>query len=442
MKKLVCVLFFIAIFCGQCLSDETLNLEDSSNIALGNNYSIIAARQKVSVAEGNSGIAKSSLLPHLNLSGNLSRQYQSPYIMKFSVGGVQQVVSAGFDEPSNNSSYGINLQQSLFTFGKLLTAVDIANLTLEIEKLNLRSQEQDVIFETIMAYYNVIKAIKFVDLAQESIDMSKFHLSQVNAMFEQGMLTRADTLRFEVQLSQSEQGMIKAKNGLEIAKSVFNTVLSRNIETDVALDTVAFASAETDSLSFGKLALDMFGYSPEWIKLLLTKKISENNLAIAAKGYLPTFSLSGSYGGSTTDYKNNNLNFSINSWNMMVGGSWDIFNGFKTMSEVYAARATVAATDATIENAKKRLTLDLKQAYLDLYSSRNQILAAQKSVDLSRENLRLARLKYKSGMGTNIEVVDAQTALTKSEADYITAAFDYLLSKERINKIIGKRVLK
>ncbi|MEK7377232.1 MAG: TolC family protein [Candidatus Margulisiibacteriota bacterium] len=434
MKRLLVFLCIFFVYVASAVAEAPLTLDKSIELGLEYNEMVIISQKKVEAAQAKVNQAFSGYLPSVNISANYTRSYSSP--MRTSFGGVPVVF--GIDEAGTSKGWQAALTQNLFTFGKLENALGMALDNSKSAKEELRKAKQEVIYNAQAAYFGIIKAAKMVDLANESVDMAQAHLDEVNAMLQAGMSTKADYLRSEVSLLNSRQGQIRAKNALEIANAAFNNAIGKDIDTAISIAQSDFdPSAELQVYVFSDILKDAYSFRPDLRQASIAKDIAGKAAGGATAGWLPSVFLQGKYGWTNTDYSVNKINYDSTSWQLLGASSWDIFDGLNSAGKIREANANLDAASYNISLVKKSVELDAKQAYLNFETAKEVIFTARKSIESARENNKIAQLRYKNGLATNIEILDAQNSLTKAEADGLTAQFDLELARSQILKASG-----
>jgi outer membrane protein TolC len=284
----------------------------------------------------------------------------------------------------------------------------------------------------------VVKAQKMVELGEQSVRMSKTHLDRVNALFKVGMSTRADILRSEVQAAQAEIGLTKARQGLEIARNHFNNTLGRDLDAPVDLVEMEYGSEDVPVHDYKGLLKIAYQDRPDWKQYVLARKVSEDEIGLASSGLWPKISLVGNYDVSSTKYAA--YTSDTKTWTALLSGSWNIFDGTSTWYKIREARAKLEAQKANEISVKRAIALEVKDASFALKSALENLAGTRKAQELAKENFEIAELRYDSGVGTNLEVIDAQVALTQARTDYLQAQHDFLIAKARVNKIVGREI--
>jgi outer membrane protein TolC len=430
-------LIFAMLLLAPAYSADTMNLKSSIDIAMNNSPSMIEASEKLRAADARLGQAFGAILPNLSVSGNIGNAYQQPYQVEFGA----MSAEAGTDETAYTSGYTFTLTQPLFMGGKLLSALDIAKASYNSEKENYRAAQRGLSYDVLYSYYGVLRAQKLSDLAEEALALAKAHLAQVKAMYSAGITTKADVLRSDVQVSNSEQDYTKAKNGFELAKNSFNNTLGRGLDEPVEIAEREFTSDSVSIDAYSDLVILAMKSRPEWLSFEYSKLISEKSVNIAYGNYWPNIMLVGTSGNAKRDYPTY-VDTDQNSWTAMAQANWTLFDGLATPAKVDEADANHKAMLANEIKVKNNILLDIKNANLTLSSATDVLTSAKKEVASAVENYSIAEQKYKNGVGSNLEVIDAQVARTRAKTDLYQAQFDLQIAKAKLNKAIGIDIYK
>lgn len=442
VKRIVicCRLFVVscllsAVSC-QLSHAAPLTLPQAIDLALKNNDSVMISQRKADAAKAKVAQAFSQYLPALSLQSNYTRNYQSPMTSIIDFGGISTPVKFGIDEAADSKGWQANVSQNIFTFGKLENALMMAMDGAESSVQEFRKSKQDAIYNTTASYLNVLKARKMMSVAQESLDMAKAHYDQVKAMMDNGMAVKTDLLRSEVALLNAKQVSIKARQGVELAYLGFNNSIGAALDMPVEVTDPGFSElAATQAYDFNRVLKDAYQFRPDWKQVNLSRSMAEKSVGIARAQWLPSIAAQGKYGWSNTNYSV--ANYDTTSWTVTAAAQWTLFDGFNIQAQINEANANYQQSLASINMVKKAVELDAKSAYLNYVSAKDILATAQKQVESAGENRAAAELRYNNGLGTNIDVIDAQAALTKSESDLLAAQFDLLLAQAQIKKASG-----
>lgn len=433
LRKITLLIFVIQI----CSASFALTLRESVDLAMKNNPQIHAQRKRITRAESDVGQVFSGYLPNVRLEGKIGLDYRTPIIYDISPGTSFTLYP---DEAGTATGLKAVLSQNLYTGGRLESRLGIAKAGLEITKEELTRKKQELIYGVVVAYYGVARARKLLELSEESVDVAKRHLKQIETYFNVGGVARSDLLRGRVRVSKNELRRIKDQSDLEIAEIKLNDILGREINAAVQVEEMKpepTAIALRDSKNLLDLA---FEHRPKLRILGLRKKMSQGKINLARAEYLPSFRLMGSLSKDITNYSAASINYDVSSWN--VGGvfSWTAFDGFKTQNQVKAARAAFAEIEVYENQTRNRIAAELKVAQLYFNAAKLRIRSAKEEVKFAEENLKHALEEYRSGVKRNIEYLEARRLLNGARADLLSAEADFELAKAKINLTVGKVV--
>ncbi len=412
---------------------SALTLRESVDSGLKNNPSVQAAQKQVNAAAARLAQATGTFLPTIKLDGSLARIYTEPSIVQIST----QEIIFGTSDIGAISSYNFSLSQPLFV-GALFPGLKIAQKGLDTAREEYRRVALETNYAVTVAYFGVLSAAEYVKLSEESLEMAGTHLRQVSGMLDAGVVTRADYLRTEVRVANAEVALTRARNTLQLARSQFNNVLGREVDAPIELAeepiSTVFILPNSQQL-FSEALL----FSPSWKSFILTKQTAEENLSLARTAYLPTAYLTGSIGNRLTVYPS--YATGANSWTVTGAASWTLFDGLNITNRVREATANLETQNATEAQVKNNLALEVRDAYLNLQSALEGLQSNKKAVSFAAESHKITTQRYNAGVGTNLEVLDAQVALTEAKINLLKATFDVATGRAMINKIVGKEVI-
>jgi len=435
-------IFYFCFFIFAFSAASALTLSESIEIALAKNPQIVAAQHKVKAATGKLGQARSSIIPHISLEGAFGKIYQESPTIDFSIPGMPTMEGLSLypDEAADSTSYAFSLKQPLFTGGKIFRSLRMANAGYHIANEDFRKAQNEVTYNVTSAYYNVLKAEKMVALTKEGMDTLKKHLKQVEMFHKAGVVTKADVLRVETELANLKQAEIQARNGLKLAKAAFNSLLGKNLSEDVSLSP-EILTAEEKGVDSDYLLSTAYSFRPEWKAFKLGKKIGEDSVGLAYSGYFPNLAFMGSTGKTITDYPAAGTKYDLDSWRLMVAGSWNLFDGFETPNKVLEAHANLEALKAQEQLIKDGVALEVNSAHLDLESASERVAAAEVAENLAKRSLHYAEVNFATHIDTSLSVLDAEAALHKAQTNLWSAKYDVELAKAKINKAVGTNIL-
>lgn len=388
-----------------------LSLDDSIAMALKNNPSIQMAIADQEKATWGIKESEGGRLPTLALTSGYSR-------------------SGGSSSPTDNFNHSLKLNWSLYTGGRTEGQIDQAKINADIARLGVTKVQEQVKLDTTTAYYNVLQSRNVVKVNQQAVDNLVEHLKNVQAHYQVGTIAKSDVLRSEVELANAQQNLTKAQNNYEVAVASFNNVTGMPLDSQTIMkDELAYRSYDLSLEDSIKMAQEK---RPEIAQSKDNIEIAKTGIKIADSGKLPTIAVNANDGLSGPDFVGKN-----NNWSIGVSASWNVFDAGITNAKVKEAKATVDKVKAGDEQLRDGIELEVRQAYLSMKEAQARIETSKVAVDKATEDLAASKAKYYAGVGTNMDVIDAQMALTQASSNAIQATYDYNVNQAKLEKAVG-----
>jgi outer membrane protein len=328
----------------------------------------------------------------------------------------------------------VGLSMSLYTGGKVEAQVKQARLNYQVSDLGLAKTKQQMKNSATTAYFNVLQTRNLVQVNQESVDSLVAHLKNVQAQYDVGTVAKSDVLRSEVELANAQQNLIKAQNNYDLAIANLNNVIGLPLATEIKL------KEELKYIKFGQPLDDCVNYAltnrPDVTQARANLDSAKEGVKVARSGYLPKVALSAAKDWYDADFpgdKNHN-------WTIGLTTSLTVFDTQLTRSQVKEAEYNVVKMSETARQTNDTVALEVRQAYLSMKEAEKRIETSKVAVDKAEEDFKIAQVRYNAGVGTNLDVIDAQVALTQAKTNYVQALYDYNTSKANLDKAMGMAV--
>ena len=436
MKKFCWVVLFLlfSVILSNSISfsqqAKKLSLPDCIEIALENNTSIVSAQSYSKMAEAGLKSAWGNFMPTIDSYARWQKQSKDQYNIRFD----ELVIS------KESYYYQISLSQPIFTGFRNYFNLKRNKADDEYYQNNLRWTKQLIVLEVKLRYYNVLKAIQLLKIAEEALKTSEEELSRIDAMEKIGASSRAEVYQQKVRVGENKLVVIEARNGLMNAKTDLNHVLGIDITSPIEL------IAESTDVSVEIQKTNLEGAIEEAFQKRLDYKSFQNrldksnaNVRIQKSAYYPGLSLSANYNWWDVQFPEKKRDITeFDSYSFGLNLSMNIFNGFQTKAGVNSAKAEVVAAEADLEQAKRQVTLDVKKALLELEKAAENIEVTGENVISAEEDYRLASERYRIGAGTLLDQNTAQTSLTRARVNRIRAIYDYKYAGAVLDLAMGR----
>jgi outer membrane protein len=408
MKRLL----FLAFVCLLLLPPtvHALTLEEGLKIVTETGRDAKIAQSDENVARGNVSLSRSALFPQVDAYGNQTWLKNQP-----------QAKFSGQAVPTSDKdylTYGIKATQILYDFGKTSSSIDAAKYQLKAKEIETEKTRNRAALDFIIAYYDVLEAEKLAKVADEDVQRYAAHKKDADARYSAGVVTRNEVLEADVKLADARQQALTAENLKSFRISRLNSLLLRPLNDVVQLEEVKKSPSAGITLEDAWTTAE--AASPE-IRVIDAEILGKGErVNVARSEYMPSFFLSGGY-----QYQENSYVVHQDNWSVIAGVNINLWSGGATDSRVGMAKAELLSLKLTRDKIVDAVRLDVKSAYLDLQSSAQKIDVMKTSVAQAEENLRLQQLRYKEGVGTAIEVLDAVTLLSTVQSNSWRALYAF-----------------
>lgn len=434
-KNVLALTAALSVLCSQSVFAATLelDLEETIQRALLTNPSVKIAESQRKEAKADYSAAKSARGISISLNHDSGRGGYADnrrYVITDNMG--RQIPR--YDKSIGNShSNSITASLPLFTGGELQGQIGQAKANYR-SMLSAEEQAYNEMKETATTgYFNMLNAGNMKALRQESVDRLQAHLDNVVAQYNVGIVARADVLRSEVELANAQQNYITASNEYDVAEATLNNIIGTPLNTTLKLK---------DSLQYVPYDNDMaycLAYSeqhrPELKQAEYAIDSAEAALVVARSGHMPKVyaNASNNWGGNGSDWPGDD----DENWSVGVTASMNVFDSGVTWSKIHAAQENLAKAKESQRQIKDNVELEVRTDYLNLREAEKRITTTQVAVASAEEDYHIAVVRYQAGVGTNIDVMDAQEALTQAKTNYYQALYNYNTSKAALNTSMG-----
>lgn len=396
-----------------------IDLKGAVTTAIQNNRDITIAELKLREAEADVSAAAAKKNPSVTYSWDRN-QYSSD-----SKSALQTGTNHGY-------SQSLSVSWPIWTFGKVEGAIDAARYQKNIADLDVYKTEADTKLAAVQAYYQYLEAIKLAEVQAQSVTDYASHLNNVQQQFDAGIVAKLDVLSSNVSLANAKQKSIAADNTRDVAEANLNNIMRVPMNTTLNPLDKNFPEPEFD-LTMEQAILMAQKYRWELVEADYGVKAAEASLRSAKAGYLPTVSVGGGYSWKEASV----TAVDKDDWAVQGGLSWSLWDGGATQASVKKADAAVKTAQETLLQAREKIELEVRQDYLNVLSYKEQIRAAEASVAQAEEAYKIATVRYSSGVGINLDVLDAELALNTARTNYITALYNYNIGLATLEHAMG-----
>lgn len=399
---------------------SSLTLSTAVSLALQYHPSLRTATANVQSSEASLTLARSAYFPVLAVTGTATRT------------GGAFVFNPQFPprvQYYNNYSSVLSLQQTIYDFGKTSGRVSGAEDLLDASAFNYQSSRMNVVANTEIAYYAVLEAQRVVAVNLETLAQTEAHLKEAEAYYKVGTRPQFDVTTAQVNVANANVSLITARNQLRIARLQLEN--SMGVHSNVPYELSDSLAVPVFSMSLDSVKTIALSTRQDILSARAVVQGSQSLVSAATSLHLPTLSLAGTWNWTGFDFPLQER------WNAGVTLSLPVFQGFGISAQVDQAHANLEASRANLSLTTENALLDVEQQYLSLKEASDRIRATAKLVGQAEENLKIAEGRYNFGVGSAIEITDAQVTLASARLNNIQALFDYNSSLIRLKRAMG-----
>jgi outer membrane protein len=425
-----CVL--VAVFCATLVSGQEtsapLTLEESIKIALNVSLQVHSAIEGVLGSTYRQKEAITNFLPLWTGQYGYTRS-SSPILTGFTTPG-----GAGI---SGRDSFSLSttVSEPLFTGGLNLANYRLQKLGVDVSKTNVDIVKRDVVLQVRAGYFNILRTLKLRDVAEQTVKQFRAQLDVANAFFEVGLVAKNDVLQAEVSLANAMQGLIRAENDLALAKSSFNTLLRRDINT--RFEVVDILEYRPFPMTFEESLKEAMERRQEIKTADLVVRQAQEGVKIARSAFFPTVTLGGNYNRSA-DTPGLQGEFASERWTVQTVASFTLWNWGFTQYKVGESKVQVAQAQDTKGQILDSVTLEVKQDYLNMMTAERNVSTSSKAVEQAEENLRMTEERYRYQVSTATDVLIAVTLLDQARTNYYSALADFNIARSQLERAMGR----
>lgn len=399
---------------------DLLTREEAVALALKNHPSLQAADANIRSSSAQLTQSESGYYPVMSYTAGASH-IQGAFVFNPSFPARHQLY--------NSYTTGLQLQQTIYDFGKTGGRVSANKHLVEASTFDYQSARDNVATNVQLSYFNILQAQRVIKVNEEAVAQSEKHLEKARAFYSVGRRPQFDVTKANVEVANANVNLIRSRNLLRIAKVQLENAMGIHPTSNYTLaDTFEVQPFAMDLNSAKVIA---FKNRPELRSARARVEFNESLVEAEWSQHLPT--LLASY-----VYTWNGFHLPLASrYTAGVTFSLPIFQGFSVYARVQQAKANVDVAKANTDMVTESVMLDVEQNYLELKEAEERIGATSKLVEQAEENLRTAEGRYNAGVGSAIEITDAQVLLSSARITNIQALYDYNSSLIKLYRAMG-----
>ncbi|MEL4896462.1 TolC family protein [Crocosphaera sp. Alani8] len=412
--------------------NKPLTLNEVIAIALQNNRELEEFRIQVEEAKAVLVQQRADLYPTIEVDSRINRDFIERQSGDFARGIPENVV----ESRQTTGLFNVALRYDIYTGGERDGEIKRAEREIRDRQLQLEQSAEGVRFEATDNYYLLQNSDARVAIAQADVENASQTLRDAQLLEQAGLGTRFDVLRADGDLATANEALTRAVANQRTARRRLAETLSLGQHVQlVAADEITESGVW--NLSLEETIVQAYKNRAELEQQLVQREIAEQDRRIAMggqDGIIPRLDFLAQYGFD--DDLDNALGALVN-YRFETRLSWRLFDGGRAFAGARAAERRIDRANVRFADLRNEIRFEVEESYYSLIANRENISSTEKNVRTREEALRLARLRFQAGVGTQTEVIDAQRDLSQARVNFLEAIIEYNRSLNSLQRAVS-----
>jgi outer membrane protein TolC len=413
----------------QLPGNDSLSLPQILQTVLQSYPTVVKAQETINAAGAAIGLARSGYYPVVEADAGYTRIDPVPSVSFPGLGDFNFA-------PNNNYNTGVSVYETLYDFEKTARNIRLQESTKKLSEKNVELIRQKLTLVTSVSYYSLIYLQEAIKIKETQIATLKKHLAFVTKKAETGSSTQYEVLSTQVRLSNAENQKVDIETSRQTQTAILNSLLGWPVSGQLKVRS-SFLATEP-GIRPDSLITYALEHRYELVMARLRQEHAELNLKSVKVQYNPSI---GAFidGGFKNGYFPDLNKFQIN-WAGGVGLKVPVFEATRHTNNMKIASSEISMTKQDLEETTRNVSTEVFQNQVSLQASLKKIDQGSLQVKQAEEALNLAVVSFKSGAITNLDLLDAETALEESRVSLLKDRIDYAINLVRLNISVGKPI--
>ncbi len=407
-----------------------LGVDQAVELALERNTDVVNAEHGRLIYKEKIREYWGTLYPQLSAAASYTRNIEKPSMF---FGGNK--IEIGSD---NAYAASLDLAQVLWAGGKVATGIRMAGIYSDSSAERLRAARNTVRKAVTQMYYSVLLSRAMADIQEETLELSRQHLSVIETRYRQGLASDLALLRQRVEVSNNEPAVTQNLNYYEAGLLALKDLLGLSPDAELEL-TGAMGCSPAEPAPLDELYRAAMAARPEYRLADLEKRLAAQNVTLEKAGHYPYLNAfaSRSFQGQTDDSFPGS---DERSWALTAGVRLNLplFSGGSVSSRVKQADLALRTAEENLASAERGLKITVKKAWLELREASQRLASQAAAVETARKALAATELRFKSGLAGQLDLNDATLALNRAQTLYTQAQHDVCSASAELDWATGK----
>jgi len=336
--------------------------------------------------------------------------------------------------PLSERTYATHALQAtlpIYTGGRITAAINAADIGVQASSFERSRSEQAVKLDVAEAWLSVLRSRRALAAAERHLAALDAHALDVDDLHKQGLVPRNDVLSVAVARADARQQLTRARHGVDLAAAAYNRLLRRPLDSPADAAEPPPVDAHRDALA--GLAARARSLRPELALLGARAEATDQEAEVERAARRPQVGLS-----AALLHEDNRYRVNQDMAQVSIGVQWDLFDGGIQRQRADAASARARAARELQADTASLIELEVHREWLAVDEATERLTTTSAAMRQADENLRVARDRYRNGVGTHTEVLDAEALRTLTDGNHLNAHYDLHLARYRLKKAVGE----
>jgi len=437
MRTIVIYVFLLIFGLSGWVSAETvLTLNKVRNLALESNRQLRSAKKELYRSRGEIISARAGALPQISINGRYTRNLQKREMFLpgefFDQEGFVKIPAS----QNNEFDLSLSVTQPIYNGGKVGAALSIAKIYSDYSEEKVSQVESDIVYGAESIFYAAVLAESNLNVLKSAHEQLTYNYEVVEKFYNQGMVSEFELLRARVEKLNLEPQIVAAESQVSLSRKQLKSYLGLRLDEKIKLVADYSDTTISNLIPLDTLIQMALQTRSELKQAELQKRGYEKAVRIARGDWLyPSLNLNTTYdlNASAEDFRINDRNLA-KSWTASLLLTIPLFDGGRTIGEVRKAKTDYYQAALTEEQTRDDIRLEVEGAYDALIKAKKALELQKETIQQAEEGMRIANLRYQTGIGTQLEILSAQTALTDAKTNLASAIYQFRLAKSALKK--------
>lgn len=408
-----------------------LKVDELFTLAEQNSKSLSISKQEIEASHQNTVIAASERLPEISAS------IDAGYIGNIAVMNPDFSHNETVPVPHFTNNYGLEASQTVYSSNKISNNIAKAKLQEQLSQLNYDQDRQTIKLLLLSRYLELYRLFNQRKVYEKNIELAKARLKNIQGLQKEGMVTRNDIIRSELQITDLDVLADQIKNNIAIINKELTVVLGLPVDTQITVDTTLTANGLKVN-TYDEYLRQAYALRPSMKANEANENIAEKNVKIAKAEKLPTISLYAGDGLSRPYlYILPPQDIYYNSYQAGIRLRYNVSSLYHAKDRIRLAQIQQSQQKTRSEHVQQQTELDVNSAFIKYNEALTEFSQREKSRQLADDNYRIVEKKYLNQLALLTDILDASSAKLAAELNQSNAGINIVYQWYQLQKSTG-----